>query len=184
MERYIEGEAYILMVLAVRGESCKYAAFLKRPAPTELRAIQNVAPRAYDSGAEPNRQNSPMLIDVVQLMQSPEAVVLSSIRFQPLQVLLDILPHSTHLSFKSGFLVLGGWDFFGDWKSRRGSWLSAVRSDEFARKVVERTVEVLDGVTNDKRELARNWPSIVDIGEVLASIRIQLETRLYTGARS
>lgn len=173
VERYIKGELYVVVILRLSGESCKYAALLKWTR-NQFGPLSEIAKGCDGLRAKPKRNEAPVLVDVVQLVQSPEAVSLSSVRIQPFNDLLSILPHSVHLSVVSGYLILGDRDVFGDRESGLTGRNAAICDDEFPRKVVESTVQILDNVSRNQGEVFGQRLGTHDISDVLSGIRILL----------
>jgi hypothetical protein len=95
VERYIEGEVYILVVFTVCGESRKLAALLKRSG-DQLDSLGEVAERSCRLCAKPQGNEAPMLVDVIKLVQPPEAILLSSVWVKPFDDLLHFIPHAVH----------------------------------------------------------------------------------------
>lgn len=173
VDRYINGELYILIVFRVARESRDFAAFLKR-SQCKSDLIRQVAPSSKYRSLDTERDEAAMLVDVIQLVQSPEAVLSSSVQIHPFEEILSFLPHSTHLSLISGYLVVGGWDVFGDREGGLCSGSASSGNDQFRRKVVERTVEVLDNIPSDQRDAVWKQGRRTDEDDVLSRCRITL----------
>jgi hypothetical protein len=115
-----------------------------------------------------------MLVDVVELVQSPEAVVFSPVWVQRFERLLNLLTHSTYLSLISGYLVFGGWDVLGDREGGFGCGLTPISDNKFRRQIVQRTIEVLDSVPRDDWDCWRHRIRGMHINYVLSRLGITL----------
>jgi hypothetical protein len=174
VERYIKEELYLVVIFRSRRGSGDFATFLKRSI-VEVGGPHDIHWPASATRCEPHRNQAAMLVEIVELVESPEIVISSSVRVHPLDDLLDILPHSVHLSVKSGYLFFGRRDVLGDWKCGKNSGLFDAGSfDQFPRKIVQTTVEILDNVTHDDRDGFGKGISFHDIKNPLASVRVFL----------
>jgi len=176
-DRYINHEMYILVVFRIRGESCNLAALLKR-SEVHFDLVDQITPCSEARGLKPHRDKTSMFVDVVQLVQSPEAVVSSSVQIHSLEKILDFLPHSTHLSLISGYLVLGGWDVLGDGEGSLASWLVTVSDDELRSQVVKRAVQILNDIPCNDGDGWRDRVSGMNVNDVLSRLRITLTVNL------
>ena len=174
VERYIESELYILVVFAVRGEPRNFAALVKKESEIDLPSVPNIAPRSDMRRVGSNGKQRSMFVKVVELVQSPENFILSSIRLQPFDDLLHLIPHAVYLSLVSGYLIDGGWDVIDDWKSSGRGRLSTASYDELPRQIVQRTAEIVDNVARNQGNMVRNRLGLRHINDVLSSIRITL----------
>lgn len=167
VQRYLKGEAYIVLVFRPVGSSRNFAALLQcREAESAI--LQKIR-RAGDRGCIDHGGNeSPMLIEIVKLMQSPEVAVSSSVYAKPVDDGLSFLPHTLHLSVVSGYLLCGGWDLIGYRKSRRDS----LGISQIPCEIVKRTVEIMDNVSDNQWDIIGNGFNVRDAIDELSRYRI------------
>jgi hypothetical protein len=118
-----------------------------------------------------NRDQQAMLINSVQLIETPEKVISSLVRFGHPDCVLSGLAHQLYFSWRVGFV------FLGSFKNRKRSapvGLVAGCNHKLISEMVQSRPQIEENITRDKAEfvgnLLRSGKEVLDI----SSLRIML----------
>ncbi|HEY4905048.1 MAG TPA: hypothetical protein VIH89_16355 [Candidatus Sulfotelmatobacter sp.] len=192
-ERYIKQEIYLLVHFRVGGINKEFVAYFQGEHPicrTDVEVRHGRHGQALglhhfrEFGAEvlPNvevaerrsyRNQKTVLVDVVQLVESPERVVSSLVWFDCVDSVYSILPHSLYFSSSSGFI------FRGIIKDRKVNVPGIANSpsanhEELISQVVESTSEIVENVPGDHGDFDWNGFGPEDVVNELSHLRITL----------
>jgi len=117
-------------------------------------------------------QDQTVLVDYVQSVELPEEQIPSLVWVETVENFSRLFPNTWYDSVADGLISLGG---FRDWELCSGS-------DDFrqpASKVVERTTETMQYITDYQWEVAGDGWHLADIVRDLSSLSIRMEGNVY-----
>lgn len=106
MECYLEQGVYVVLVLRIGGQMGDVAALIKRDTRVNAQPFEGYSYASDSRQANAHRGESSVLNQVVELVEPPEGIPLSSVRLQSLDLVSNALPHSAHLALVSGYVAL------------------------------------------------------------------------------
>jgi hypothetical protein len=117
-----------------------------------------------------------MLVDIIQPVELPERVA------EPSVIWLDTvdgfygrLPHAIYLSTHALPVFIGGIE---DWKSRLTVGFIPGNDDEFISQIIERSTQVVKGITQHESNRVRNLGHIHDLMPDLAQVFVDSATTI------
>jgi hypothetical protein len=192
-ERYIEGELNLLIHFLIGQSDEEFVAWLQREHPiggrdlrkaNERRALKfaeplqktsmAIAPEIHAVKSRTDRHDEPVFVDIVKLMEPPDGVVPTLIRFGSINHVYRILPHALYFSRRFASVSCGS---VGDGKvhmpPRSGISSSKIKS---VSQVVEGASKILEHVADDHAEYERRGIDALQVVDQLARLRIALES--------
>ncbi len=121
-----------------------------------------------------------MLIDVVKSMEMPERIIPTFVWFDRIDSVYGILPHALYFSPTLDYIFRGT---LGDRKRGVCSGYVAPRQDKLISQVIESAPEILEGASDDQRNVGRNVMNAEDIIAALSRLRVILkENFIWVGS--
>jgi len=116
VERYIEGEAHIIVHFRVNGSSEEFVAYYQRDSRSDRQPQADLGDLRMDTGRQldaaqdrPRCDQQLMLVDVVQRVQLPESMALPSlVRFGCIDCVYYVLRNALYCSATHGWVIRGG----------------------------------------------------------------------------
>lgn len=195
-ERYEEMELHILVHFRIRGSSEDYVALFEREQPLVLRRDEDIlAPereRFIGVTASPNlphvlqifrrgtvhdgrtgSDQEAVFVNVVQLMESPERVVPTFVRFDRINRFYSFWPETLYFSQFSGFVFCGGVE---DRKVQKMGGVYSIAGDkkQLIDEMIEGASRVVQNVSRDCGDFDGYVRDAAYIVEQLSRIRIML----------
>lgn len=177
-ESYLEGRLEILADFDITcgGDTHKYLAVFNRAnmqTPNSKQWPSSISHlETFDPSIMRRRDKCFMFIGNVEIVNSPQKFIPSVVRFQRADYLDDIFSGSIYVSIFNhtvkalDIITKREIDVLG---------VSAFHADQFGSKEVECSSQVVDGITNDCRKMARHFMPDSKCPEMIRGVRVLLD---------
>jgi hypothetical protein len=120
-------------------------------------------------------KQKPVLVENVEIVQGPDGVIPSLVRFYDIHD--EVTDCFGGLGYYSG--IYGGCKFIPGFSNRKSSVV--IPSPEPAKNYtvdgkIERCLEIVEGISNHKREIVWKGLHYLDVKQIISSLRIMLDT--------
>lgn len=200
-QRYVESKLHVLVKFRIRGIDEEFIARFQREENVrwpeeginggELQAVERVAwvsgvntsehlagmrPDIDASIPGPNREQQTVLLDVVQLVQNPEAVIPSLVGFNRVDCIECLLPRTLHFSLLFGFIFLGAIENRKVYPVGFRRTVLRFATDDLVGKMVEGAPKIVNCIPGEQGQRLGSGFSPKDIIDRLARVRIALDS--------
>jgi len=215
VENYVKGKLHFLILIeeAVKPRN-QFVAFIERAIPkrfigddveiergTKVNIGGNVDPFFFQRGSRQRAPDKPgslevrhgradgyqeaVLVDIVKLIESPENIVPSLVRFGRVDRIYCRLRHALYFSFTRGFVLRGTLridngktDSLAFCRSQGDSLSQGSDLHQIPSKIIKRASHVVEGISSNQRDNRRHGlgPSEIMLSDCLGKLRIWLDT--------
>lgn len=188
IERYLQERIFIQLHFRVRDVEGEFVACFKRETVLQGEGYsrqrfnasnQKITDLVHKSRIDeadtgPSGHQQAMLVDAVEVMESPKGVISSLVWLDSLDGIYSVLPHALYFSLKSGLLTVGERFTLADWEADLIRRFDFVNRDKSARQVVQSASHVLNRVSGSESNLRRDGRHFDECVDFVSNVRINL----------